>query len=103
MKVHVNFEKLSDNANDYLSYSEELEAILNDCKKISEDINNKWESKNTPISIDILNQIINLAQKDANKMKTYGRVLLGIDEDFKNKDLEYQKQFNNDYIEGEDQ
>ena len=101
MRVHINYEVLNKNANDYIDYSNELYEIIKNFNNIGEQIKTIWKSSNTSLYVNSLNECIRRTYKDAYNMQKYGKVLLGIKEDFKAKDTEYQHIFNNDIVEGE--
>ena len=101
MKVHVNYEVLDKNANDYIDYSNELDTILKNFTNIGEQIKTIWNSNNTSLYINSLNECVRRTNVDAVQMQNYGKILLGIKDDFKSKDTEYQQRFENDIVEGE--
>lgn len=99
MKVYINYDVLNKNGRDYLNYSDSLQEIIDSLKKRSENIKNNWVSSNSISFNNQLNSYINNLQVDANRMKKHGNVILGIKDEFKNKDLEYKKRFTPEIVE----
>ena len=101
MRVHVKYDVLNKNANDYIDYSNELDNIMDNFNRIGQSIDEHWDSSNKTLYINSLNECVRRTRIDSTYMKRYGNALLGIKDDFKNKDEEYRQQFNNDVVEVE--
>ena len=99
MKVYVNYGVLNKNGEDYLKYSESLEEIINSLKTRKENISNNWKSNSSVVFDKNMNDFIDDLQVDANRMKRHANIILGIEDKFKEKDLEYKKHFNPEVIE----
>ena len=91
MRVHINYEVLEKNGTEYLNFSKELNDIITNLKNECANIEKNWISSNAPIYISQMNDFINTIQIDANRMERHGNVILGIKDDFREKDLEYAK------------
>lgn len=94
MKIYVVFDELKKNANDFSDYSDILNEIKNNLVKIIKDIDSKWISNNKIIYMNLFNTFNNNLQVDSNRMKRYSNLILGINDNFKEKDLEYTQKFN---------
>ncbi len=93
MKIHIKYSVLNKNAKDYLSYNEELQTIIDNLKVRSDNILNNWTSPNSITFNNLMNNFIGDLQVDANRMKRHANIILGIEDDFREKDLEYRKRF----------
>ena len=94
MRVCIVFDELKENANNFSDYSDTLNEIKNNLIKITKDIDSKWISNNKNIYINLFNTFNNKLQVDSNKMKRYSNLILGINDNFKEKDLEYTQKIN---------
>ena len=99
MRVYVNYNVLNKNGKDYLNYSETLQEIIENLKARKDNIKNNWDSPSANLFNELLNNYIDDLQVDANKMKKHGNIILGIKDEFKEKDLEYKKHFTPEIVE----
>lgn len=90
-RVHINFEVLEKNGNEYRNYSQELNDIITNLNDRKNNLNNEWISVNAINYDAMLDGFINKLKVDANRMQKYGDTILGINDDFKQTDLEYAK------------
>ncbi len=91
MRVHIDFNVLEKNGNDYLKYSSELNDILTNLKERQKNIHDNWLSTNGEIYDVMFNNFVNDVQNDVNRIQRYGNTILGINDDFKQTDLDYAK------------
>lgn len=90
-RVHINFEVLEKNGNEYRNYAKELNDIINNLNERKNNLSKEWTSINS-INYDAqLDNLIKKMEVDANRMQKYGDTILGINDDFKQTDLEYAK------------
>ena len=90
-RVHINFEVLEKNGNEYRNYSQELNDIITNLNDRKNNLKNEWISVNAINYDAMLDGFINKLKVDANRMQKYGDTILGINDDFKQTDLEYAK------------
>lgn len=90
-RVHINFDVLEKNGNEYRNYSQELNDIVTNLNERKNNLNNEWISVNAINYDAMLDGFINKIKIDADRMKKYGDTILGINNDFKQTDLEYAK------------
>ena len=102
MKVYVNYNVLNSNGQEYSSYNEELQGIIDRLKIRSESLKEKWNSPSGNNYISQLDSFIEDLQVDANKMKRHSNIILGVKDQFQETDLEYKKHFTPEIIERND-
>ena len=90
-RVHINFEVLGKNGNEYRNYAQELYDIINNLQERKNNLSKEWTSTNAINYDAMLDIFINKLKDDANRMQKYGDTILGINDDFKQTDLEYAK------------
>ena len=90
-RVHINFEVLEKNGNEYCNYAQELSDIINNLQERKNNLSKEWISTNAINYDAMLDTFINKLKDDANRMQKYGNTILGINDDFKQTDLEYAK------------
>lgn len=91
MRVHINFEVLEKNGNEYRNYAQELNDIISNLNERKDKLSKEWISTNATNYDVMLDTFINKMKVDASRMQKYSDTILGINDDFKQTDLEYAK------------
>lgn len=100
-RVCIKFDTLEKNSNDFLKYSEELREIINNIKDIT-NFESSWISQNQTLYSNMIKNYLTNLQKNENKMAEYGKVILQMNDIFKENENDYSKQLYNDTEEIDD-
>ncbi len=92
MKINLNYSVIEKNSNTYITYSDKIQEIINALKQSKSNIKDNWEATNSDTFDAILDRLIANMQVDANKMKRYGNIMLGVKDNFTEEDLKYSKE-----------
>ena len=63
-RVHIRYDVLEKNGNDYLTYGEELQKIIDNINKIKEDLNQNWESPNKVTYVEKVTNYVDVVQSN---------------------------------------
>ncbi len=90
-RININFEEFAKVGNDYCSYSTELQEIIKNIEESRKRISDNWKSDNAITFDALLGNFINKIKMESNKYQRYGKTIIGVSTNFKDKDIEYAK------------